>query len=269
MENKSQPKVILITGASSGIGQACFEFLIKQGHYVFGTSRKKSSDNQFIQMDITDPKSIEIGIQNIIKKHQRIDVLINNAGISLVGAIEDTSSEEARHIMETNFWGAYNTCQSVLPVMRKQQSGFIINISSVLGLFAIPYQGFYAASKFALEGFTESLRMEMKPFNIKSCLIEPGDFRTEINENRIVTKKSKLKGPHKFNFDRVHSLIIDNERKGGEVMKIAKLVAKLIHKKNPKVRYSIGKPLDILATKLKPILPQKIFEWMIMDHYNL
>lgn len=262
-------KVVLITGASSGIGKACFDFLTHQGHVVFGTSRKKSDDPQMLQMDVTDRSSIDSTIDIILAKHERIDVLVNNAGISLVGAIEDTSEEEAKHIIDTNFWGVFRTCQAVLPQMREQNDGLIINISSVLGRFAIPYQSLYVASKFAIEGLTESLRMEMKSFNIKACLIEPGDFRTEISQHRIVTKQAQQASPHKSTFDKVHQLIIDGERNGDNVNKIAKLVAKIIKMKSPKVRYTVGKPLDVLATRLKSILPQKKFEWMIMDHYKL
>ncbi|MFY0653775.1 MAG: SDR family oxidoreductase [Cyclobacteriaceae bacterium] len=262
-------KIILITGASSGIGKACFDYLTNLGHEVYGTSRNESDNEHMLQVDVTDRTSIDKTIAQILEAHNRLDVLVNNAGISLVGSIEDTSVEEAKNIMETNFWGAFNMCQAVLPTFRQQQSGLIINISSVLGLFAIPYQSLYVASKFALEGLTESLRMEMKSFNVKACLIEPGDFRTEISEHRITTNQAKEDGAHKADFDKVHQLIINNERKGDKVIRIAKLVEKIIHKRNPKVRYTIGKPLDVLATKLKSILPQKLFELMIMDHYKL
>ncbi len=262
-------KVILITGASSGIGEACFDHLTSLGNIVFGTSRREFDDPFMLKMDVTDVPSIENGVHQIIQNHGRIDVLINNAGISLVGSIEDTSLAEAKNIMETNFWGAKNMALAVLPIMREQRSGLIINISSVLGLFAIPYQSYYVAAKHALEGWTESLRMEMKAFGIKACLIEPGDFLTDISANRIVAESAKTDGPHKAQFDIVHQLIIDNEQNGDDLKKIARLVEKIIKKKNPKVRYTVGKFLDTLAGKLKKFLPQKLFERLIMDHYKI
>lgn len=265
----NNPKVILITGASSGIGKCCFDFLQEQGYVVYGTSRNESNKTHMLQMDVTNYTSIEKAIQYIIEREARLDVLVNNAGISIVGAIEDTSMTEAQRIMDTNFWGILRTTRAVLPAMREQNSGLIINISSLAGLFAIPFQSFYSASKFALEGFTESLRMEIRSFGIHACLIEPGDFRTKISENRIFTNQSNDTSNYFEKFESAKKVIVSGERNGEHPEKIARLVAKLILTKNPKVRYRIGKLLDLLAAILKPVLPQKIFEWLIRNHYGL
>ncbi len=261
-------KVILITGASSGIGKASFDFLNAQGHIVYGTSRKQTDSDYILQMDVTDKVSIKQTINQIYSNHGKIEVLINNAGMSLVGAIEDTADSEARNIMETNFWGVVNVTQSVLPIMRKQGSGQIINISSLAGLFSIPFQGYYSAAKFGLEGWTEALRMEVSPFNIQVSLIEPGDFETEIFQNRIVIEKAEG-SPYAAWFENALDIIVKGERQGDNPIKIAKLVERIINLKRPKVRYTVGKPLDVLASKLKKVLPQKLFEKLIKDHYQL
>lgn len=262
-------KVILISGASSGIGKECFEFLKHQGHIVYGGSRKASKIDNMLLLDVTDEHTIAQAVDQIVSEQGRIDVIVNNAGISLVGAIEDTSVEEAQKIMDTNFWGVVNLTKQVLPIMRKQRSGMIINISSVAGLFSIPYQAYYSASKFALEGWTESLRMEVRSFGIKACLIEPGDFKTEISQNRIFAVKGQNGSVYDDGFEMAKKVIVEGQQRGDKPIRIAKLVAKLIHKKSPRIRYSIGKPLDLLAPKLKHILPQKLFERLIRNHYGI
>lgn len=262
-------KVILVTGASSGIGKACFEYLSGQGHIVYGTSRKVIRAQGMIKMNVTVEKSIKKAIDQIMFENSRLDVLINNAGISLVGAIEDTSLIEAQNIIDTNFWGVVNMIHTVLPIMRSQKSGLIINISSIGGLFAIPFQAYYSASKFAVEALTESLRMEIKTSGVSACLIEPGDFRTEISQNRIIAKSSQDTGPYTAGFQSAMNVIVNGEAMGDNPIKIARLIATIIQKKRPRVRYSVGKPLDLLAAKLKQILPQKWFEKLIADHYGL
>ncbi|MGL1884875.1 MAG: SDR family oxidoreductase [Reichenbachiella sp.] len=264
-------KVILITGASSGIGQSCYQYL-SQKHTVYGTSRKSDNcaDPFMLQLDITDPKSIANAVGVIIEKEGRLDVLINNAGISVVGSAEFTDPSEIKKIFDTNFWGTVNMTHAVLPKMRNQKEGLIINIGSLMGLFAIPFQAYYAASKHALEGYVESLRMEIKDQGIRATIIEPGDFFTAIGDHRIISElHPEQNSPYHYNLDKTLEIISKGELEGDNPIKIAKLVEKIIHKKNPKVRYSIGKPLDVAAAKLKRLLPQKVFEWLIMDHYNI
>ena len=177
-------RVVLITGASSGIGKACADHLAKGGYRVYGTSRKPPSVAPFrmMQLDVTDDESVEGTVNELLKREGRIDVLVNNAGIAMAGAIEDTSVEEARTQLETNFFGAFRMCWVVVPTMRAQKYGYIVTISSIGGQIAIPFQGLYSASKFALEGLSESLRMEVRPFGIKVILIQPGDHRTALTQ---------------------------------------------------------------------------------------
>lgn len=265
----NEQPVLLITGASSGIGKACFDYLFSKGYKVYGTSRKPGDQNPYLlKMDVNNKKSIDAAIRHLINKEGKIDVLINNAGISVVGAAELTSEENARLQMETNFWGAVQVTHAVLPHMRKKQAGKIINVSSLAGLFAIPFQGFYTASKHALEGYSEALRMELKAMNIHVSLIEPGDFKTEISQNRILSNEREDKD-YKKGLAAAMEIIVKGERKGDKASKVAKLCQKIIQSKRPKLRYRIGKPLDLSAAVLKKFLPQRLFEWLIMDHYQL
>ncbi|PIB36989.1 hypothetical protein BFP72_17055 [Reichenbachiella sp. 5M10] len=261
--------IILITGASSGIGQACFDYLFALGYRVYGTSRKKNEDNPYLlQMDVTHAKSITHAVNHIITKEGQIDVLINNAGISVLGSAENTKAEDARQSFETNFWGAVQVTNAVLPHMRRARRGKIINISSLAGLFAIPFQSYYSASKHALEGYSESLRMELQPFDISVTLVEPGDFRTSISQHRIVSAVED-DTDYKTSFAQAHETIIKGELLGEDSIKIARLIEHIINKRKPKLRYAVGKPLDLLAAKLKRILPHTAFQWIISKHYRL
>lgn len=262
-------KVILITGASSGIGKCCFDYLNAKGFKAYGTSRKADGSNpNMIKMDVTDRESIQEAVGYVIAKEGQLDVLVNNAGISVVGSAEFSDDSEIKALFDTNFWGVVYTTQAVLPQMRKQGDGLVVNISSLMGLFGIAFQAYYTASKHAVEGYTESLRMELKSHGVKATLIEPGDFKTEISQNRVFVEPI-TDSPYQVDLDASSKIIVSGEEQGDRPIRIAKLLHKLIHKKKPKVRYAIGKPLDLTAAILKPYLPQKVFEWLIMDHYDM
>ena len=270
MTNQNK-RVILITGASSGIGKACFDYLTSVGHAIYGTSRRADgSDPQMLKVDVTERSTIEHTVQGILDREGILDVLVNNAGISVVGAAEETTEEDARKQMDTNFWGAVNVINAVLPHMRDQKKGHLINVSSLAGLFAIPYQAFYTASKHALEGYSEGLRMELRQFGIQVSLIEPGDFRTEISDNREFSgAASEGIGDYHDHFEKTKTIIIKGERDGADVMKIAKLVNRIIQSPFPGLRYAIGKPLDLLGARIKKLIPQRLFEWLIRYHYKI
>ncbi len=180
-------KVILITGISSGFGLAIARLLSGQGHIVYGTIRRdseRSNKINFLRLDLTDSTSIKKAVETVIDQEGRIDVLINNAGMHTGGPIETIPSEHIKLQMDTNFYGMVLLTREVLPSMRKQGGGLIINISSIGGLMGLPFQAFYSASKFAIEGFSEALRMEVRPFNIRVVVINPGDFHTNNSANR-------------------------------------------------------------------------------------
>ena len=180
------PKVILITGASSGIGYDTAAALAQQGHKVYAAARRVEKMEPLrqqgatpIRMDVTDQASIEDGLKTVMEAEGRIDVLINNAGFGYFGAIETVSMEEARRQVEVNVFGLARLCQLVLPIMRQQGSGRIINTSSVAGKSVLLYGGWYHVTKYSVEAFSDALRIEMKPFGIDVVMIEPGGIKTE------------------------------------------------------------------------------------------
>ncbi|MEE9571999.1 MAG: SDR family oxidoreductase [Candidatus Neomarinimicrobiota bacterium] len=271
MSNNS--KVILITGTSSGIGKASAEYLTKQGYTVFGTSRYPGSyavpeNYTMLQMDVTDETTIANAIAKIIDTEGRLDVLINNAGIHVAGSIEETPIEKSKEQVEANFFGIHRMCKAVIPYMREQQNGYIINISSIMGVIALPYQGFYSASKFALEGMAEALRSEVRSFGIKVCLIEPGDVHIEPAHKRWKTPLSD-ESPYYSPFKRVMNIVERDEDHGISPVKIAHLINNIIKKDNPKLRYTVGAFDQRLAAFLKRILPNRLFDWIIMKYYKI
>jgi short-subunit dehydrogenase len=264
-------KVILITGTSSGIGESCANYLYDLGHKVYGVSRSPHFNPKFkwIKMDITDDTEVSSVVNYIVDQEGRIDVLVNNAGIHLAGAIEEISIKEAKQQFDTNFFGTLNLIRCVLPYMRNQKNGLIINISSIGGLMGLPFQGMYCASKFAIEGLTESLRMELKQTGIHTTLILPGDTCTPITRHRtknISTLKSKN---YALSFYRTMNVIEKDECLGTDPIEIAKLIDKLIHLKSIRVRYIIGKLSERLAVMLKKILPADFFELILIKKYLL
>lgn len=186
MSNKL--KVVVVTGVSSGIGRATAELFYKRGCEVFGTVRNLEkaqpiSGVELVEMDIRDENSIRDGISSIVAKAKRIDVLVNSAGVTLLGATEESSVEEGKTLFDTNFWGVLRTVQAVLPHMREQRSGRIVNISSVLGFLPAPYMGLYSASKHAVEGLSETLDHEVREFGIRVTLVEPSFTKTNLDAN--------------------------------------------------------------------------------------
>lgn len=263
-------KVVLITGASSGIGRACAERLVEQGHRVYGTSRTSSfkpTDFTSIKMDVTDENSIRTGIDEIIEREGHIDVVVNNAGYGLAGPIEETTLEEAYRQLDVNFMAPLRVCRVVLPHMRKRRFGTIINISSLAGLFGIPFQGIYSASKFALEGLSESLRYEVTPFGIRVVLIEPGDVQTNITSNRQISS-SATNGEYAEQFRRVLEIIEREEQAGADPKRIARLVCKIINGNSRRFRYTSGQWSQQLSVILKRLAPYAFFERVIGDFYS-
>ena len=268
--------VVLITGSSSGIGKACAEHLHQRGYRVYSTSRRaprfpdglaavtdQSGICHLIPMDVTSDESVEQGIQWILTQERRIDVVVNNAGYGLAGAMEDTQLEEAKAQLETNFFGVVRLCRAVLPVMREQGGGFIVNISSIGGFVGIPFQGFYSASKFALGGMTESLRIEVKPYGIKVVLIEPGDFNTNLTINRHKAKASELGSVYLSKFTKALGGMDADEMNGPSPEQIGVLLERIITTMSPQLRYVIGSASERLTNGLKKFMPPGIFEWLL------
>ncbi len=265
-------KVVLITGASSGIGRSIGEFLIQKGCTVYGTSRNpKDQDSypfQLIALDVTKPETIQKAVAHIVSKAGRLDVLVNNAGMGITGPIEDTPTDEMRKVFDTNFFGAIDVMKAVLPQMRKQQKGLIINVTSIAGYMGLPFRGLYSATKGALELITESTRMEVKPFGIDITNVAPGDFATNIAAGRYHTpvfEDSAYKEKYAENL-----ALMDADVDGGmspEVM--ANAVYKIIQTRKPKGHYKVGAFMEKFSIVLKRMLPDKLYEKLLMNHYKL
>ena len=265
-------KVVLITGGSSGIGKAIGLYLQKKGFVVYGTSRKpevlKDHPFQLLPLDVNNIASIRTAITTLIAKEGRIDVLINNAGKGIAGAIEETPTDEMKKVFDTNFFGAIEVVKTVLPYMREKKSGLIINITSIAGYMGLPFRGIYSATKGALELVTEALRMEVKEFGIQVVSVAPGDFATSIASGRYHTpvfEKSPYKKVYQENLE-----VMDNHvDQGNDPVQMAMAVYKIIKKSNPKIHYKVGSFLQKFSIVLKRILPDKIYEKMLMKHYGL
>ena len=271
MQNNKKP-VVLITGASSGIGCACAKALHSNGYRVYGTSRTPSgSDSEFklIKMDVSDGDSVKNAVQMVLEETGRIDVVVNNAGIGYGGSVEDTSLEEAKITMETNFYGPMRVCKAVLPVMRSQGKGLIVNISSLGGLIGLPYVGLYSASKFALEGMTEALRLEVKPFGIHVVVIDPGDIATGFTKNRRLCEATGATSAYNTQFQRTLKIIERNEIEGSSPDIVVKTLLRVLRSRSPKHRYIAATFIEKLAVVLSKILPEKIFAWAFSKYYDM
>lgn len=267
-------KVVFITGASSGIGEAIATKLSSIGFSVYGTSRHSKTDRNFdfhfLKLDVRDEKSINTAIEYVFEKEGRIDILINNAGLGMIGALEDTSIEESKAIFETNVFGLHAMCNAVIPIMRKQKSGLIINTSSIAGVVGLPYRGIYNATKHAIEGFSEALSMELRPFNITVIILEPGDFRTNINTNRKIAKKAlDPSSPYYESFHRTLDQVYEEIETAWTPDKIANDVERIVKYKHPRLRF-ISAPLkQKLSIIMHKVLPARLFESIISYFYNV
>ena len=266
-------KVVLITGISSGFGKQTSRTLAGRGHTVYGTIRKACETDpavNVLMLDLTDIDSIRQTVRTVVEKEGRIDVLINNAGMHTGGPVETTPLENIRLQMETSFMGMVNLTREVLPVMRRNGGGTIINISSIGGLMGLPFQPFYSAAKFAVEGFSEALRMETAGFNIRVVVINPGDFRTGNSANRRgYLAPSGPEDPYHGQFERTLSVIEHDEANGGDPAALARKLAAIVECKNPRQRYIIASADQKLAVVLKKVLPGRVFSAILASHYGI
>jgi short-subunit dehydrogenase len=263
-------RVALVTGASTGIGASCAAFLAAKGLRVYGGARGAvtAAAVEPLTLDVTHDASVARAVETIQGREGRLDVLVNNAGFGIAGAIEDTSIEEASQQFEVNFFGVLRMCRAVLPVMRQQKSGYIVNIGSIGGLIAIPFQGFYSAAKFALEGFSESLRMEVRPFGIQVVLIEPGDHRTAFTQNRRATRGSGAESVYRDRFERAIARMASDEQGGPSPEGIANLLYKILRNPKPRLRYTVGPAAQRAAVWIKRAMPHAVMEKILRDYYS-
>ncbi len=264
-------KVVLVTGASSGFGQAIAGLLAQRDFEVFGTSRHPSESEplpgvSMLPLDVRSDESVRACVEAVVGPTGRLDVLVNNAGYVQGGAIEEVTLEQAKAQFDTNFFGAVRMVKAVLPIMRKHGTGQIINISSVAGIIAAPFLGFYNASKFALEGYTESLRHELRPFNVGVSLVEPGFFKTNIARNRQYGAEPIS------DYDpwrrRGLSAIEQFENRGPGPAAVAECVLRIVESKSPGLRYRVGSDARRYI-RLRRILPASTFEWGVRRTFKL
>lgn len=279
----AEPLVILVTGASSGIGRAIVDRLSREGYTVIGTSRRASGfpadgDREgvpMIPLDVTDPSSVETAVSYVHRQYGRIDVLVNNAGFGVAGSVEDTSPEEAFAQFDTNFFGVHRMIRAVLPIMRAQQKGLIVTVSSVAAILTVPYQGMYSASKHALEALMEALRIECRPFGVKGVLVEPGDTKTGFTGSRVYCRDTHADSPYCEAFKRAMETIERSELGGTGPFrrftchspeKVARTVSRVIRRKHPPVRVAVGGAYKA-AVFLKRLLPDRLVEWVVSKVY--
>lgn len=261
-------KTIIITGSSSGIGFTLAEYFGKQGHQVYGLSRKKVDSPFFISIptDITEEQQIDNAIQEILNKEKSVDILINNAGMGMVGSVEDATKEEINRLFNLNLIGSVQMMKAVLPIMRDKRFGQIINISSIGSEMGLPFRGFYSASKSALDKVTEAIRYEVSPWNIHICSLHLGDIKTNITENRV---KSLISSPYQNIFNKVYYIMNKHVNQGIEPIKVAQYIDKLLQKKYLKPHYYFGKLSQKISIPLKYFLPQFLYERLIKNYHNL
>ena len=265
-------KVILITGGSSGIGKAVGEFLHHKGFTVYGTSRNPeritTSIFSLVQLDVRNFESIQKAVSEIITKTGRLDVVINNAGVGITGPLEEIPTEEIKNNFETNFFGPIEVMKAVLPHMRSQKTGLIINITSIAGYMGLPYRSVYSASKGALELITEALRMEVKSFGIQITNVAPGDFATNIAAGRF--HAPLIKGSaYEETYGRTLAMMDDHVNQGSNPNEMANAIFAIIQNPKPNGHYKVGSFLQKFSIVLKRILPDKQYEKMLMKHYKL
>jgi len=276
-----EKRVAIVTGSSSGIGFETSLMLARHGFITYATMRDlhKSSalnsiaDNEkiplrCIQLDVTNDESVKQAIETIVNESRKIDVLINNAGYGLTGALEDLLIEEIKLQFDTNYFGLIRATQAVLPIMRKQGFGIIINISSGLGRFGIATSSAYASSKFAIEGLTESISYELEPFGIRTILVEPGIIKTNFIKAAVVGQKSTDPNSPYLQFmnnmeDGMKKLIESGESPDY----VARVVLDAINDNNPKLRYLAGKDVEQIM-ELKSKLSDEDFHKMIKNIGN-
>lgn len=274
--------IALITGSSSGIGLTTALYLARRGYTVWATMRnlEKAGELRKIieseklpielaQLDVCDDSSVKDAVTQILQKSGRIDVLVNNAGYGLRGASEEVSLDEWKRQFETNFFGVIRVTQAVLPQMRAQRSGAIVNISSVLGRMAIPFSGPYIASKFALEGLTETLRYELAPWNIKVVLIEPGFIATNFQQNAQLAQAAQSQDSPYTTFKQASGRRVQrNIYRAAPPEKVAETIYRAITHPTPKLRYAVGRDAR-LVLPLRRFLPEGLFERILKKQLGL
>jgi NAD(P)-dependent dehydrogenase (short-subunit alcohol dehydrogenase family) len=253
---------VLVTGASAGIGLAVADRLHAAGWTVTGASRRGTASAGWtgLVMDVDDDDSVRSGVTAVLERAGGIDALVAAAGWGLAGAVESSSVEEAKAQLETNFWGCVRVVQQVLPAMRQQGGGRIVLVSSIGGAIGIPFQAFYSASKFALEGFGESLAYEVAPFGIEVTLVQPGNVKTDFTDSRRMATAARDDQVYGQAAAKAISRMERDERNGVPADQAAAVVEKVLEARRPPRRVSVGKAGERAGLYAKRLLPFRAFE---------
>lgn len=262
-------KTVFITGASSGIGRETAKIFSQKGWNVIASMRKPELETELNKMqnirvvpcDVTDTDSIRKAVTEGVKHFGRIDALINNAGYYTIGVLESATEDQIRKQIDTNLVGLINTTKEIVPYFRKQKAGAIVNISSVAGKMTVPLQTLYHATKWGVEGFSESLQYELKPFNIKVKIIEPGVIKTDFYGRSMTVMKDDLQEEYLGYSDKVINNLITNGNNGSMPLEVAETVYKATNSKGNKMRYKVGKSTGILT--LHTLLPDFMFHRIV------
>jgi NAD(P)-dependent dehydrogenase (short-subunit alcohol dehydrogenase family) len=269
----SNQKVSIVTGSSSGIGLETALMFARNGYVTYATMRtpekgaliknaveKENLPIKVAQLDVTDDKSVKNAIDHITSEDGRIDVLVNNAGYGLVGALEELSIEEIKAQYETNFFGLVRVIQAVLPTMRKQRSGRILNLSSGAGLFGYPGGSAYVSTKFAVEGLSESIAYELEPFGIKVILIEPGFVKTNFANSMLISKKAQdPTSSYSQMMQRIAASSNELAKSGSSAELVANVILDAATNPNPRLRYLVGKDVEAWAASKKSMDESEFF----------
>ncbi len=267
-------RVALVTGASSGIGLAIAKDLHSAGYRVYGASRKASGKAnphgafELIKMDVDEDTSVEAAIAAMVQREGGLDIVVSNAGMGIAGALEDTNSEEALAQFQTNFFGNHRVCRAALPHLRARDRAHIVVIGSIAGLIAVPFQGMYSAAKFALEGYCEALRMELRGSSVRVAIVEPGDFATGFTAARRLTAGSGDGSAYRPTFEAALGVIKKDETGGADPALVSRAVRRIIETERPTLRHAVGALAQTAVARAKPFLPAAAFEALIAGHYK-
>lgn len=273
--------VVLITGASSGIGREIARVFMDEGYRVYGTTRKALPDGdnhierskkssgfiRMVQLDVCSEESVKKAVNYVIQEEGNINILINNAGFGIAGSIEDSSTEEIFAQFDTNFFGVHRMCRHVMPFMRKNGVGLIVNISSVAGQLSIPFQAMYSASKYAVEALSEALRIEARPFGVRVAIVEPGDTKTEFTGNRQYVKAADKNSAYRDIFKKSVDTMIKDETGGPGPGNVAKTVLRIAARKNPPPRVAVGLGYKAIV-QMKRFVPTRFVHYVISKIYS-
>ncbi len=300
-----QPGNVFITGATSGIGEACAIHLSELGYRVFGAARSAAPISELrgilrsdalssgtkdraasavkseravdavarpytlFSMDVRDDGSVEEGIAFLAEQAGQIDVVINNAGMAVGGPAEELTPEEVRDQFETNFFGIHRVCRAVIPLMRARNGGLIINVGSLGGLMGIPFQSVYSATKYAVEGYSESLQMEVRPFGIRVVVVEPGDTRTGFTANRKDSTGTSDSSPYAARFRTAITTQSDSEQKGWAAQRVARTIGRIVRSRVPRFRYKPAPFIQRISPYVRRIIPDRLYLKFVSMFYGL